>query len=280
MPILAAIARGAAAAFGNAVRIISSRAVVFAESLMAESLSAIENKIIQSVPNSLSSFISQGGNFIRRIMFQSGSETVLSRNIRLNVSSYSTINPDMLNNKIQKYFNQRIDFLRANYPGVDIGSIVSSSASTSVANSSNPEAGFIDFANSMKIMEKSIDDIVRIESQASASVMKRQLMMYPPQPLNTQYIRTFELRHGWDIGAISFNASDIFAGDVMQTASNMSTTISFSNAVPYSKWVQRRATQSRVHRGRWNTVEDVAEQESPNLSDRIENAMSTIFGDM
>jgi hypothetical protein len=226
----------------------------------------------------LSSYVSKGADFLRNIFTQTANKKQLAQNMRFDVVSYTTLTPEVVNQKIQQFLSQRIDTIRTDNPEFNIPSYTSNSSYTST-NTNRPESGFIDFSNSMQLLEKSIDDIVRIESQASANTMKRQLMTYPPQNPYSQYQRTFELRHGWEIGNISFNASDVFSGNVMSPSSNMSTTVSFSNAVPYTKWVQRRSTQASIHRGRWNTVEDVVEFESPNFNSRIENALNVILGD-
>jgi len=50
-----------------------------------------------------------------------------------------------------------------------------------------------------------------------------------------------------------------------------------SNPTPYGKGVKRREKQVTIHRGRWNTVEDVSEQEAINLTNRIEATISSLL---
>ncbi len=279
MPVFAVLLEEAAVLFGTFARGVAARASAYAATLFGEAVGGfVESTVAKVVPQNLASFASKGANFLRNIMTGQVNAKQIAKNMRFDVVSFSSITPDVVQSKIQDYFSQRIDSIRADNPEFNIQNIVKDT-SYSRSSSHRAEGGFIDFSDSMKVFEKSINDIVRIEGQSSANIMRRQLMMYPQQRAGSLYDRTFELRHGWEIGTVSFNASDIFSGDVMSPPSNMATSVSFSNAVPYTKWVQRRSTQSAYHRGRWNTVEDVAEMEGPNLELRIDNALKVILGD-
>ena len=105
------------------------------------------------------------------------------------------------------------------------------------------------------------------------------MMAYPSPPMNSSYNRTFALRQGWEVADISFslNTNIENTGKINAPFGERATTVSLSNAVPYTKWVQQRSTQSAVHKGRWSTIEDVSYQESIELSNRIEEAIQKII---
>ena len=70
---------------------------------------------------------------------------------------------------------------------------------------------------------------------------------YPPPPPNSTYVRTFKLFNSWHLilPAVS-GGGDLF---IVQSASP-----------DYNGYVQQRSTQAWMHRNRWQTEEDVAEE--------------------
>ena len=139
--------------------------------------------------------------------------------------------------------------------------------------------GFNEFANSLEELSAQIDSIVSVESTKSIETIRQQMMAYPSPPMNSSYNRTFALRQGWEVADISFslNTNIENTGKINAPFGERATTVSLSNAVPYTKWVQQRSTQSAVHKGRWSTIEDVSYQESIELSNRIEEAIQKII---
>lgn len=70
---------------------------------------------------------------------------------------------------------------------------------------------------------------------------------YPPPPPNSTYIRTYRLFNSWQL-----QVSAVDSGQVI---------VIESGGVDYAPYVQGRSTQAGIHRNRWQTIEDVAEQQ-------------------
>ena len=71
---------------------------------------------------------------------------------------------------------------------------------------------------------------------------------YPPQRAGSTYVRTFSLMRSWGRQIIGSGLS--MRGVVSSS----------SSTVPYNRYVMSRADQASIHRGRWATVEDIAER--------------------
>lgn len=78
-------------------------------------------------------------------------------------------------------------------------------------------------------------------------ILEQGIRPYPPPPPNSTYIRTYKLFNSWQLEVPSIGGS----GDLFRVE---------SGGVEYNHLVQQRATQAWMHRGRWQTVEDVAEE--------------------
>lgn len=105
-----------------------------------------------------------------------------------------------------------------------------------------------------------MEEAARAQQESIVS-MKTDLMVYPSPRSTSTYIRTYELRHGWENATV----------DVVPSMDGIYPTrvTSIENPVPYAGWVQRRSTQTRWNRYRWTTVEDVIERHSPMLIDKV-----------
>ena len=77
---------------------------------------------------------------------------------------------------------------------------------------------------------------------------------YPPPPPQSTYTRTRTLGKGW--GSRSTNTS-----------------VTVGNNVPYAFWVQDRDRQAWMHVGRWQTVQDIAEDEEENVLKEVQKAV-------
>ena len=66
------------------------------------------------------------------------------------------------------------------------------------------------------------------------------LQYYPPKPSASKYVRTYDLRFGWQAQKW---------GD--------RTKIRITNAVPYAPFVQGDGQQAWMHKGRWRTVSKI-----------------------
>ena len=66
------------------------------------------------------------------------------------------------------------------------------------------------------------------------------LQYYPPKPSGSKYVRTYDLRFGWQAQKW---------GD--------GTKIKITNAIPYAPFVQGDGSQAWFHKGRWRTVSKI-----------------------
>ena len=71
---------------------------------------------------------------------------------------------------------------------------------------------------------------------------------YPPPRAGQTYNRTYALQRSW---------SRMISGSVQSIRGVVS---SSSANVPYNRFVMSRNDQASIHRGRWATVEDIAER--------------------
>jgi hypothetical protein len=79
------------------------------------------------------------------------------------------------------------------------------------------------------------------------------LQYYPPKPSGSKYVRTYDLRFGWQVNKW---------GD--------GTKIKIVNIMPYAGYVQGDADQAWMHKGRWRKVGKII---SDNMS-VIDNAIN------
>lgn len=87
---------------------------------------------------------------------------------------------------------------------------------------------------------------------------------YPVPPGSSSYTRTHTLEKSW-----SRTVRGSGARITGQVGSN-------GNMAPYNRYVQDRERQARIHRGRWLTIQQLAENEEPRIqrmfADRIRAA--------
>lgn len=198
--------------------------------------------------------------------------------VLIRIKSYSTILASDVAKKIQSFLTTNIAIVRDMNPKAKVE--IKRTKNTRVIQTQFAEQqGFDEFSNSLEELSSQIDSIVAIESTKSIEIIRKQMMAYPAEPMNSSYNRTFTLRHGWEVADTSFNLNVNIenTGRINAPFGERSTTISISNAVPYTKWVQQKSTQAKPHRGRWDTIEDVSYQESIELSNRIDDAIQRII---
>jgi hypothetical protein len=95
--------------------------------------------------------------------------------------------------------------------------------------------------------------------ERALSLLYGRLRQYPPPRGN--YQRTFRLQDSW-------SAETVLSGDVLGFVR------SDSAVAPHNRYVQSRASQAWMHRGRWQTVEDVAEKERQAVIDILASALA------
>lgn len=84
-------------------------------------------------------------------------------------------------------------------------------------------------------------------SDASLILLAGEMKDYPPAPADSWYIRTLTLGRTWSAQSPEWQAAgNGFFGSI-------------ANPTPYGPKVQSAQQQARVHRGRWDTDEDVLE---------------------
>lgn len=76
--------------------------------------------------------------------------------------------------------------------------------------------------------------------------LRQKMAAYPPPPAGSTYVRTETLKNGWE-------SYLVLAGDRLGL---------LENPTLYAPYVQGAETQAAVHRGRWQTIEQVAEDEA------------------
>lgn len=276
MPVFLAFLESSAAMISNVARLAATQSMNFA----GRAITSTGKFLGEYVEQNLGSFVQKGGSFLKNFPSSktlSASENVFAKKIKFNITSKSSITGADVRKKIESYLQNRIAGIRSTNPRANIKTLINSKTFAPKLAAGTAGLGFDDFADALETFSENIDTIVSTEGSASAEKMKQKLMTYPPEKYNSLYKRTFDLQHGWEVSFVSFNINESFAGDVMNAPSQSATSVSFSNNVPYTKWVQRRATQTWVHKGRWNTVEDVTEQESPEFYSRIEQVISNII---
>lgn len=224
------------------------------------------------ISKSIGSFMSRGSSVVSGI---SSAIATQSRKLVGDVTSWSSVTPSAFFAKLTSMIGSRISDIRGRNPRA----VTKNYASAQKSRNSSNEAGqgFYEFADVCDGLAESIPSIISAEATVSAEQMRTRLMQYPPAPAGSTYNRTFALQQGWRTATLSFDIDMTFTIDSIPSITNADASVNLSNNVPYTKWVQRRATQSAVHRGRWNTVEDVSEQEMPDFVSRIQDFLTQLF---
>lgn len=95
----------------------------------------------------------------------------------------------------------------------------------------------------------------------AVSYVKVKVKHYPPQRPGSSYIRTHVLEKSW---SSRIEGSGLSIRGIVGSNGAMA---------PYNRLVQSRRDQAEIHRGRWSSVEDIAEQSQPTVqrffADRI-----------
>jgi hypothetical protein len=224
------------------------------------------------ISKSIGSFMAQGSSAMSGMSNAIASQ---SKKIWGGVTSWSSVTPSTFFAKLSSMISSRVSDIRGSNPRAVTKNYSSTQRSS---NSSDMYGqGFYEFADVCDGLSDSIPSIISAEATLSAEKMRTRLMQYPPAPSGSTYNRTFELQQGWRTATISFDIDTTFAIDSVPSITNADASVNLPNNVPYAKWVQRRATQSSIHRGRWNTVEDVAEQETPDFVNRIQDFLTQLL---
>ena len=92
--------------------------------------------------------------------------------------------------------------------------------------------------------------------QTQADRVMGLMKVYPPQPPQSTYRRTDQLKHGWNVKSENSGLRAIIG-----------------NAVEYGPYVQDEEMQAWMHQGRWQTDSQIAEQERDEVIRAIKQAI-------
>ena len=94
----------------------------------------------------------------------------------------------------------------------------------------------------------------------------RQMQTYPPQRTGSAYRRTGTLGRSWSRAVTD------------ETGAIVGRVTSSGNTAPYNRLVQDRTRQARVHRGRWQTAQDVSERSAGQINDMFAARIRAALG--
>ena len=102
---------------------------------------------------------------------------------------------------------------------------------------------------------RTLDAALQGAMRDATSLLLRQVRVYPSPPADSTCKRTLTLARSWFIPPFEQTA-DGLTGRVVNNG-NLTRTRS---GVPYARYVQDREMQAYMHRGRWDTYQDIAER--------------------
>jgi len=241
--------------------------------LAAQAAAYVTSRASAVISTAISSLVGIGATKTETASIKLNKASILIR-----ITSFSSIVASTVAKKIENFLTANIAIVRNMNPRARVQIKKTSNAILQETNVVERQ-GFYEFSNSLEELSAQIDSIISIESTKSIENIREQLKAYPPPPMNSPYNRTFTLQQGWDAAEVSFNLNTNIenTGRVNAPFGESATTVSISNKVQYTKWVQQKSTQTAVHRGRWNTIEDISYDESIELSNRIDDAIQRII---
>ena len=111
-----------------------------------------------------------------------------------------------------------------------------------------------------------VDRALRGAMTDATTWLQRQMQTYPPQRTGSAYRRTGTLGRSW-----ARTVSDEAGAIVGRVTSS-------GNIAPYNRLVQDRTRQATVHRGRWQTAQDVAERSRGQINDMFAARIRAAIG--
>lgn len=98
-------------------------------------------------------------------------------------------------------------------------------------------------------------------TQEALDLLKERMQIYPPPPANSKYDRTFDLKNSWQTTVLLSGAT------LGKLTSN----------IPYGPYVQDADNQAGIHQGRWQTVQQVEQEEDANITAIYERELERII---
>lgn len=125
----------------------------------------------------------------------------------------------------------------------------------------------VDIANSF---QKAVAKVSQIRNylldlskptQEALDLLKERMQRYPAPPPNSKYKRTYELKNSWQTTVILSGA----------TLGKLTTNI------PYAPYVVDEEDQAGIHQGRWQTIQQVAQEEDVNITAIYERELERVI---
>ena len=115
-----------------------------------------------------------------------------------------------------------------------------------------------------KLDAATADATVKRGLEAGMNVLRLALKKYPAPPAGSTYVRTLVLGKSW---------AQSTSGYAMKAEGWV------GNNVSYARYVQDKALQARVHQGRWQTVQSVADDKGDEVADVIAEEIEDAMGE-
>jgi hypothetical protein len=104
-----------------------------------------------------------------------------------------------------------------------------------------------------------IQDVLEPPAERNAALMEEDARDYPPELPNQRYRRTFRLRGGWS--------------HRVQRLPNGVQALTTNRGVLYNIWVQNEGQQAAIHRGRWQTDQQILDNRTPGILQNFDEAV-------
>lgn len=120
--------------------------------------------------------------------------------------------------------------------------------------------GLPELRRKLEELEQAIEQMADPTSDA-LNLLKKRMQDYPPPPPGSTYQRTYNLKNSWQETVITSGTTTI--GNLF-------------SSIPYGPLVQDRENQAGIHQGRWQTIQDVLEEEEQNAVDLYEQELERL----
>lgn len=111
-----------------------------------------------------------------------------------------------------------------------------------------------------KLDAKEYTQALRRGINQATKIVQDEAEVYPKKRPGQRYIRTFNLRRSWNNRRVTVRASTV-EGRVYSN----------TNTAPYNAYVQHPRYQAWMHRGRWQTTDDIARKKQKEVARLVED---------
>jgi hypothetical protein len=102
------------------------------------------------------------------------------------------------------------------------------------------------------------DKVLEGEWRQFLTPLQRELRTYPPPPVGSKYVRTFNLKRNWQYAVLSPTEAEI------------------GNCAVYAGWVQG-VEQAAVHVGRWKQATLIAQEHLDQFIERLSKKVERVW---